>query len=136
MKRERAVADQASAQQRGRLLVGQIVGQRQAVALVGGGQLRVAAVDVASGEARVDAQVLPVGCAVAAGPVGPAQPGDADALPVLGARDDLVAEDDRKLGRLDLAVAQVQIGAADAAGADLQQQLPGPGVGSGRVVTA
>ena len=55
---QRAVADQPAAQQRRRLLVGQSVGQRQAVALVGDGQLGEAAVDVASGEARADAQVL------------------------------------------------------------------------------
>ena len=49
---QRAVADQAAAQQRRGLLVGQLVGQRQAVALVGDRQLGVAAVDVAAGEAR------------------------------------------------------------------------------------
>ena len=57
---QRAVADQATAQQRRRLLGGELVGQRQAEALVGDGQLGVAAVDVTPGEARVDAQVLAV----------------------------------------------------------------------------
>ena len=57
---QRAVADQAAAQQRRRLLGGEVVGKRQAEALVGDGQLRVAAVDVTPGEARVDAQVLAV----------------------------------------------------------------------------
>jgi hypothetical protein len=48
---------------------------------------------------------------------------DPDAAAVLGAGDDLMAEDHRQLGRLDLVIAKVKIGAADGAGADLQQQL-------------
>ena len=43
-------------------------------------------------------------------------------------------EHDRQPRRVDLAVAQVQIGPAHAAGADLEQQLAGagPGIGEGR----
>src|SRR5207248_2713069 len=62
--RQRAVSDQAAAQQRRELLVGDAVGEWQAVALVGDGVLRVAAVDVTAGELRVDAQVLAAGRAV------------------------------------------------------------------------
>ena len=133
--RQRAVADQAAAQQRRRLLVGELVGQRQAEALVGDGQLGVAAVDVAAGEAGVDAQVLAPAGAVA----GTSRRSSRATARRRGARprcvaDDLVAEDHRQLGRLDLVVAQVQIGAADRAGPDRQQQLAvGPGSGSGSV---
>ncbi len=121
--RQRAVADQPAAQQRRRLLVGESLGQRQAVALVGDRQLREPAVDVASGEARVHAQVLPSAPAVAALAVGPAQPRHAHPAAVVGAPDDLVPEHDRELRRLDLVVAQVEVGAADPAGPDRQQQL-------------
>ena len=43
--------------------------------------------------------------------------------------DDLMAEHDRELRRVDLAVAQVQVGAAHPAGAYAQQQLVGPRLG-------
>jgi len=46
-------------------------------------------------------------------------------LSVVGAADDLVAEGYRQLGRRDLAVAQVKVGAADRARADREPQLPG-----------
>ena len=39
--------------------------------------------------------------------------------------DDLVAEHEREMARLELAVAQVQVGAADPARLDAQLQLPG-----------
>ena len=130
---QRAVADQAAAQQRGELVVGRPLGQRQAEALVGDGQLRVAAVDVAPGEAGVDAQVLAAAAAIAARAVGVAQPGHAEAPAVLGATDDLVAEHDRELGGVDLTVAQVQVGAAHRAGGDRQQQLAGAGGGVGKL---
>ena len=98
---ERAVADQPAAQERGGLLVGELVRKGQAVALVGDGPLGVAAVDIAAGEARVQAEVLAVRRAEAAGAVGPAEPGHADSSAVLGAADDLVSEHDRELGRLE-----------------------------------
>ena len=41
----------------------------------------------------------------------------------LDGADDLVAEDPRRRGDLDLAVEQVQVGAADRAGVDADQQL-------------
>src|SRR6185437_15456013 len=69
-----AVADQAAAEQRSELLVGEFVGKGEAEALVGDGQLRVTAVDVATGELRVDAEVLATGLAVVAGAVGVAEP--------------------------------------------------------------
>ena len=120
---QRAEPDQAAAQQRRRLRVAQLARDREAEPLVGDGQLGVAAVDVAAGELRVEAEVLALGAAVAAVAVGPPEPGHADAAIVLGDPDDLVAEYDWQLGGLDLAVAQVQVGAAHRARPDLQQQL-------------
>ena len=77
---QRPVADQPGAEQRRRLRVRIAVGDRQAEALVGDGQLGVAAVDVVAGEAGVVAEVLAAAAAVAALAVGPAEPGDADPL--------------------------------------------------------
>ena len=125
---ERPVSDQAGAQQRRHVGVGEAVGEGEAEALVGDGVLRHAAVDVAAGEPRAGAQVLAPRGAVGAHAAGPAQPRHADPL---GARsdgaDDLVTQDARGRGDVNLAVHQVQVGAADGAGADLQQQLAGLG---------
>ena len=60
--------------------------------------------------------------------VGPAQPRDPDPASVVGHADDLVAENDGELGRIDLAVAQMQIGSAHAARAHVKQQLARPGL--------
>ena len=108
---QRPVADQPGAQQRCDLQVGVALGQREAVALVGDRQLRVAAVDVPPGEARAVTQVLAAAQAVAAAPARPAEPGDADARPdarrLAGARSSPRARsrsrrsggrDDRRLG--------------------------------------
>ena len=124
---ERPIADQAATKQRRRLLVAELGGEGEAVAFVGDGPLGIAAVDVAAGETGTDTQVLAARAAVAALSVGPAEPGDADPATIVGGRDDLVAEDDRELGRLDLGVAEVQVGPADATGVDGQAQLGGAG---------
>ena len=123
---QRAVTDQPAAQQRGRALVGEVVGQRQAEALIGDRVLGEAAVDVAAGEPRVQAEVLAPGGAESAVAIGPAKPRDADAPTILGLADDLVAQDNRQFGGMNLFIAQVQIGAAHPARLDLQQQLAGP----------
>ena len=57
--------------------------------------------------------------------------GTPDAPAVVGLADDLMAEDHRQLRRLDLAVAQVQIGPAHGTRRDLQPQLAGAGLGVG-----
>ena len=134
---QRPVADQPGAEQRRRLLVRVALRERQAEALVGDGQLGVAAVEVIAGEAGVVAEVLAAGAAVAALAVGPAEPGDADAVagrealrPLARAgdgADDLVARHQRQRRLAELAVEDVQVGAADAAGADRDQHLAGAG---------
>jgi hypothetical protein len=93
------------------------------------GVLRVAAVQVVAGEARLVAEVLGAGPAEAAGPVGRAHPGDAHALSRAAAlddlADDLVAGNDRIAARRELSGDDVQVGAADAAGTDLEPHLAG-----------
>jgi hypothetical protein len=82
---QRSVADQPGAEQRRRLDVLIVAEDRETEALVGDGQLGIAAVDVVAGEAAVVTEVLPALPAVAAFAVGPAEPGDADALAELEA---------------------------------------------------
>jgi hypothetical protein len=97
---QRAVPDEPGAQQRRRLEVAEALGQGERVAAVGHRARRVAAVAVEARELGALAEVLALACAEAAGPVGPAQPRDADAgaRRVVGLRarlehggDDLVA---------------------------------------------
>ena len=139
---QRAVADQPGAEQRRDLLVGMVLGEREAEALVGDGQLGVAAVELVAGEAGAVAEVLAAGAAEAAGAVGPAQPRHADALAlrvalaVAGdAGDDLVAEHERQLRLGQLAVGDVQVGATDPAGGDLAA-APAPAPALGRAAPA
>ena len=102
---QRAMADQPSAQQRRHLEVAHPVRQREAVALVRDRVLGVAAVDVAAGEARPAAQVLAAALAVGALAARPRQPRHADSPAVLVDADDLMAEDQRQVAGLELAVA-------------------------------
>ncbi len=124
-----AVADQPRAEKRRKLLVGGAIGKRQAVARVGDDLLRVASVERVAREARSVAQILAPGPAVTAGAARPAQPRDADPqagreLAALedGAHD-LVTEDEGQLRVEQLAVADVEIGPADPAGADTDSHL-------------
>ncbi len=135
---QRAVPDQAAAEQRGRFDVGVALGQVEAVAGVGEGELREATVDVAPGEAGVDAEVLATGTAHRAAPAGPGQPRDADSRtdPEHGVRPGrdhrahhLVPEHHREDTAIELTVDDVEIGAADRAGGHPQQHLVGAGHG-------
>src|SRR5262249_6148213 len=76
---ERAVADQAGAEQRRELEVGRSLGEREAEALVRHGELGIAAVPVVAGELPVIAEVLEACAAIAAGAVPRPQPPGADA---------------------------------------------------------
>ena len=113
---QRAVADQPGAQERRRLLVRVAVGDREAEALVGDRELRVAAVEVVAGEPRAVAEVL----AARSGSSGTrrVQPSQGTAQAARRPRstaDDLVAGDERQLRVRELAVDDVQVGAAHAA---------------------
>ena len=80
-----------------------------------------------AGEQRVVAEILAMRPAIGAMATSPAQPGHADPLSgASDAADDLVAGDDGER-TMELAVEDVEIGAADPAGGDLDQQLAGAG---------
>ncbi len=112
------------------------------VALVDDGQLGVAAVGVPSGERRVDAEVLVAAPAEPAPAARVAQPGDADPLADVEPRrsrpasldgaDDLVAGHDPWPVRREVALGEVQVGAADAARETRTRISPRPGCGSAR----
>ena len=110
---QRPIADQPAAQQRRRLLVRKLVREWQAEALVGHGQLGIAAIDVAAGEARVDTQILAAAGAVVALTVGEAKPRNPHPAIILGQPDDLVAQHDREPGRLDLRITEVKVSPAN-----------------------
>jgi hypothetical protein len=125
-----SVADQTGAEERGRLKVGIAGRYVEAVALVCDRELCVAAIDVQSSEAGEIAQVLPAAEAEPASATGPAEPGDPDSPAASGnGPNDLVAQDQRAVSGAQLAVDYVQVGAADSAGVNFDQQAPGPRLG-------
>ena len=130
---ERPVADDARAQEGGRLLVGE--GRRDDVGegLVDHQVLGVPAVEVPAGEAGVEAQVLPARHTEAAHPAGVGQPRDAHpvarreagapvARPVDHAHH-LVARDHQVAGGRQVPLGQVEVGPADAAHRDPDPDL-------------
>ena len=139
---QRPVADQPGAEQWCSLLRPQAVRDRQAVALVRGGQLGIAAVPSLPGEHRSRAEVLAAGEALLALPAGPGEPRHPDPVADLESggidtafddpADDLVTGDDGELRGRDLAVGEMQIRPAHPAGLDLDQDLPGPRLRAGR----
>src|SRR5207302_1582524 len=78
---ERSRSDEPRAEQRRRLGIGVLLRQRETVPFVRDGQLRVAAVDLISGEPGAFAQVLAVRAAIDADAAGPSEPWDADPGP-------------------------------------------------------
>ena len=134
---ERSVADHAAAQERRRGQIVEPVGQAQREVGAHGGVRRVAAVDVPAGERRPRAQVLASRAALVAGAVGAGQPGDAGAIadaPVRRRRRRPPRRARRSGGRArwaavhrEIAFAQLQVGATDAAGGDAQQEHPRSG---------
>src|SRR5918994_2116209 len=121
-----AVADDAGTQERCRVLVVEAVGHLVGVGLVDDGPLGVAAVRVPAGEARIGTQVLAPAPAPAAAAAGVAQPGDAGPMPRseaaapgadgIDGADDLVARHGRRAVRGEVALGQVEVGPAYAAG--------------------
>src|SRR5262249_47518315 len=105
--------------------------------------LGVTTVELVAGEARPLTEVLPPAAAVAAGAAGPAQPGHADALAHREAihplallhhpADDLLAQDQGEFRLSQVAVEHMQVGAADAAGMDAQEELLGAWPGHGQI---
>ena len=134
---QRPVADDPGTEQRRRLLVGQSGGQPVCILFGHQARLGVPAVDVPAGERRVQAQVLRATPAEPAPAVGaararPLRPGPRRANRAapgperLDRADDLVAGGDVRPARRQVALGQVEVGAADAAAADPYPQLAGP----------
>src|SRR5581483_4195875 len=130
-----AIADEAGAEQRRGLVVRVAVGQGEAVAVVGDRVLGVAAVDVAPGEPGLRAEVLAARNAEPAPAARPAEPGHTDAAAgiELGPRSrlhdrrhDLVPQHPGRRRHLDLAVKEMQIGAAHPACVHAEVPVPEP----------
>ena len=137
---QRAPADQAGAQQRGGAgVVQRQPVQRHAEAGVGHGMRGKAAVEGAASELGRVAQVFLACQAVAAPAAGAPQPGHADALAQaqrghagtqgVHRADHLVARHHWPARHEQITVLQVQVGAADGAGAHAQAHLAGAGLG-------
>ena len=121
------------------MLVRVSVRDGEAVALVRNCELRVAAVDGVAGEERAVAQVLMAREAVPAFAVSPAEPRHANTGARLVSRaslenlaDDLMPEHERKLRLGEVAVDDVQVGAAHTARANPKHDLARPGLGVGK----
>jgi hypothetical protein len=134
---QRAVADDAGAEERRGRLVGENRGDGVRKVLAHQGLLRITAVLVPAGVTRGAAQVLVAAPAVGAGAAGEAQPGDPHALADrepraaraerLDGAHHLVAGHERQPARRQVALDDVQIGAAHAAGRDPHAHLAGAG---------
>src|SRR5207247_3676880 len=128
-----AVADQPGTHQGCGLDIAVTPIDRKAIALVGDGQLAIAAVDLIAGKARAVAQILLTAAAIVTDPTGPAEPRHPDPLADCKAvrrlallhhgADDLMPEYQRQLRVGKLAVDNMQIGSAHRAGAHRDQQL-------------
>ena len=138
-----AVPDQPGAQQRRRLAIGERVRHGEAEARVGDGELRVPARQLIPGEARVRAEVLPAGRARAADAARPPEPRHADpvadrrAFGALAERvdhaDDLMPEDEGQDRFGEVAVDDMEVGAADPADMDAEPHLARARLGVGQL---
>jgi hypothetical protein len=135
------IADETRAEQRRRLGIAVAIGECETESCVGDCELRVAAMDVIAGEAGVGAKIFVTGAAVRAYAAGMSQPGDAHSLPdakgshsgagCCDLANDLVAGRHREDALGEVTVGHMQIGSADAAGANTDKHLIGVGIGDG-----
>ena len=140
---ERSPADQASAEQGSQRHVIASFAERERIAGIGDGCRREAAVAGIPGEERAIAKVFLVTPAIGTDATGVAEPRNADALthaqPFDGrpdhidTADDLVAGDDRHLRIGQLAIDNMQVCAADAAGGNLDSNLTRPRLPIGKI---
>ena len=138
---EAAEADDAGAEEWSD--VGVIEGVRECVDEVGAdeGVFGVATVDGVAGEGGIVTEVFFVAETEGAGAVGAADPGDADACAcgvfvccaLDDLADDLVAEDEGIVDEGEIAFEDVEVGAADSAGEDAEEDLIAGGGGAGNV---
>ncbi len=134
-----AVPDDPGAEERRGGDVVESLGDEVGVGLVDENEFGVAAVEVPTGEARSEAEVLPPRDAEAAPPARGGEPRHADALsfpPACAARPDgvddahdLVARRDQVATRREIALGQMQVGSAHPAGEDPDADLAGSGLG-------
>ena len=127
---QRAVADQAGAEQRRRLEVAVPVRDREAEALVGDGPLGVAAVEVVAGEARAGRRGSR-GRSCSSGTRRTSSRATARRAGAPSSASPTIwwPGTSGSFGCVELAVDDVQVGAADAAGAHAEQHLAGPRLG-------
>ena len=129
------VPDETRAEQRRRFRIAIAVREFEHEAPVGDGVVGITAIDLITGEARVEAKILAVALAVLAlfarvaeprnaDPVADREVGDAVAEPLDDA-DDFMARHERNFRVQQLAVDHVQVGSAHAAGPYADQHLAG-----------
>ena len=138
-----AEADDAGAEQRGEVGGGLIFGERDEEVGASDGVFGIAAVDGVAGVGGMVAEIFAVLAAEGAGAIDATEPGDSGAVAdadrvdaraeLFDARDNLVAGCDDFAQGLEFARGDVEIGAADAAGFNLEQHLAGAGLGDGQV---
>src|SRR5262249_13122934 len=136
---DRAIADYSRAEQRRGRLIPELIGNRVGEVLAHDRELGVTAVVIVAGEARVGAKIFTSAPAIYALAAGLAQPRDSDPRAQAEARasgtascdraDDLVAGNDSRKTWRQIALGNVEIGAAYAAGPDADENLALPGLG-------
>ncbi len=134
--RQRAPTDQAGAEQGGERDITALLAEWEGEVRIDDRRRREAAVTRVAGEQRMVTEVFPVIQAIGADTAGVTKPGNADALAgpqPFDARpdqvdppDDLVPRNNRRHRGGQFAIDDVQVGAADAAGADLHANLTWP----------
>jgi hypothetical protein len=121
-----AVTDQPGAEERRGFEISEPVRDRKAKALVRDNPFGVAAVEVEAGEARAVAEILAARATEQALAARPAELRHAEPAAVVRLAHDLVARNERQLRTIELAVHDVQVGTADSAGPNAQQEVARP----------
>ena len=132
---QRTVADESGAEQRRRLKVGVPLRKGKTETMVGHGVLGEAAIYLITGKPGCIAEVFLVAAAVSAVAAGPAEPRDTDPVSLLkplhsftdpgNPADHLMSGHQRQLRLVQFAVNDMEVGAADAAGMDPDEELTG-----------
>ena len=130
-----AKSDQARTQQRRSRDIIELIGKMKTEAGVSDGEFRVTAVDGITGKTRARAKIFATGAAKFALAAGPAQPGNADAIPLakcfyraanlLDAANNFMPGNERQFWFRQFAIDDMEIGPANAAGGNTHQQLSG-----------
>src|SRR3982074_2211310 len=129
----RPIAEKAGAKERREIDIVILIGKIKGISRIRGDELGVAAVDRVTGKARVIAKILAIRSTITAFAIGPAEPGNANAIAnrkffdvaaeLCDATDNLVPEDQRQFRIRQFAIDDMQIGAANRAGGNAHKQL-------------